>query len=417
MNSNHDIAEQNNKGKENIDLDLINSNDNESSNKLKNFKNFITYYDKLRLKKNIILKISNQLINGRKIITQENSQDLDLLQMIDILNYLDKSFCAHFYNDNNNLEGINNNTIKSINNNDFYYQQEFNMIKNIYSKISKDYDINFIESLEVINKNFMNISNKQINLNLNTTNNKYNSNYYYIYNILYDFFILILILNKNDINNKQIKFLSPVDRIFLCEESKEQKLICDILTNYLDFISIINKENICPELKSIYYIISLYTKIKILKKKAKSGCNCIGCECCKKQEENNSYIFDSNFNKDAKNDFNIKNNICLSQQDFCKIILKKDFIINQLESKIEMLNGNNNNENTFRELEEENEINKKEIEDMKKMYDLEFELMASAVYGLGINLFFNKEQQHNEQMSSSSSWLNKQKDYIMEQNE
>jgi hypothetical protein len=76
--------------------------------------------------------------------------------------------------------------------------------------------------------------------------------------------------------------------------------------------------------------------------------------------------------------------------------LKKDFIINQLESKIEMLNGNNNNENTFRELEEENEINKKEIEDMKKMYDLEFELMASAVYGLGINLFFNKEQQHNE---------------------
>ena len=43
-------------------------------------------------------------------------------------------------------------------------------------------------------------------------------------------------------------------------------------------------------------------------------------------------------------------------------------------------------------MEEENEINKKEIEDMKKMYDLEFELMASAVYGLGINLFFNKYQ-------------------------
>jgi hypothetical protein len=369
------------------------------------------------LKKNIILKISNQLINGRKIITQENSQDLDLLQMIDILNYLDKSFCAHFYNDNNNLEAINNNMIKSTNNNDFYYQQEFSMIKNIYSKISKDYDINFIESLEVINKNFINISNKQINLNLNSTNNKYNSNYYNIYNILYDFFILILILNKNDINNKQIKYLSPVDRIFLCEESKEQKLICNILTNYLDIISIINKENVCPELKSIYYIISLYTKIKILKKKAKSGCNCIGCECCKKQEDNNLYIFDSSFNKDAKYDDNIKNNICFSQQDFCKIILKKDFIINQLESKIEMLNGNNNNENTFRELEEENELNKKEIEDMKRMYDLEFELMASAVYGLGINLFFNKEQQHNEQMNSSSSWLNRQKEYIMELNE
>jgi len=416
MNSNDETSELNKKGKLNIDLDLINSSDKESNNKLKNFKNFITNHDKLRLKRNIILKISNQLINGRKIIIQENLQDLDLLQMIDILNYLDKSFSCHFYNDNNNLEVKNDNMIKSNNNNDFYYQQEFNMIKNIYSKISNDYDINFIESLEVINKNFINVSNKQINLNLNTANNKYNSNYYYIYNKLYDFFILILILNKNDINNKQIKYLSPVDRVFLCEESKEQKLICDIITNYLDIISIINKENICPELKSLYYIISLYTKIKILKKKAKSGCNCVGCECCKKQEENNLYIFDSN-NNDSKTDDNIKNNICLSQQDFCKIILKKDFIINQLESKIEMLNGNNNNENTFRELEEENEINKKEIEEMKKMYDLEFELMASAVYGLGINLFFNKEQQHNEQKSSSSSWLNRQKDYIMEQNE
>jgi len=417
MNSNHDMAEQSKKGKLNIDLDLINSNDNENANKLNNFKNFIANHDKLRMKRNIIIKISNQLINGRKNITLENSQDLDLLQMIDILNYLDKSFSFHFYNDNNNLEFLNNNMIKSNNNNDFYFQQEFNMIKNIYSKISKDYDINLIEPLEVINRNFINISNKQINLNLNSTNNKYNSNYYYIYNILYDFFILILILNKNDFNNKQIKYLSPVDRIFLCEESKEQKLICDILTNYLDIISIINKENICPELKSIYYIISLFTKIKILKKKAESGCNCIGCDCCKKQETNNLYINDSNFNKDSKNDSNIKNKICLSQQDFCKIILKKDFIINQLESKIEILSGNNNNENTFRELEEENETNKKEIEDMKKMYDLEFELMASAVYGLGINLFFNKEQQHNEQMSSSSSWLNRQKDYIMEQNE
>ena len=46
------------------------------------------------------------------------------------------------------------------------------------------------------------------------------------------------------------------------------------------------------------------------------------------------------------------------------------------------------------------------------MYDVEFELMASAVYGLGINLFFNKEQQHNEQIVGNSSWLTRQKDYI-----
>ena len=53
------------------------------------------------------------------------------------------------------------------------------------------------------------------------------------------------------------------------------------------------------------------------------------------------------------------------KQDYCKIILKKDYIISQLEAKIESLNrntntNNTNNENTFRELEEENEMNKKE---------------------------------------------------------
>ena len=88
-----------------------------------------------------------------------------------------------------------------------------------------------------------------------------------------------------------------------------------------------------------------------------------------------------------------------------------------METKIENFNRPTNNENTFRDLEDENEINKKEIEDMKKMYDLEFELMASAVYGLGINLFFNKEQQHNEQINNNSSWLSRQKDYIMDLNE
>ena len=44
--------------------------------------------------------------------------------------------------------------------------------------------------------------------------------------------------------------------------------------------------------------------------------------------------------------------------------------------------------------------------------NVEFELMASAVYGLGINVFFNKEQQHNEQMINNSSWLSRQKDYV-----
>ena len=85
-----------------------------------------------------------------------------------------------------------------------------------------------------------------------------------------------------------------------------------------------------------------------------------------------------------------------------------------MEEKIENLKKNENNSQILNDLEKENENNKKEIEDMKRMHDMEFELMASAVYGLGINLFFNKEQQINEQINKSSSWLTRQKDYIME---
>ena len=201
--------------------------------------------------------------------------------------------------------------------------------------------------------------------------------------------------------------------LFLCENEKEQKLICKILETYLDLNSYIKKENISQELKSIYNIISLYTKINILKRKIKSNNN----YNTDKNDENNSYSNDSN--SDIKSyEINYENNnyYNLSPQDFCKIILKKDYIISQLEAKIENLNRNTN-ENTFRDLEEENEINKKEIEELKKMYDLEFELMASAVYGLGINLFFNKEQQLNEQIVNNSSWISRQKDYIMELNE
>ena len=210
---------------------------------------------------------------------------------------------------------------------------------------------------------------------------------------------MILILNKNDINNKDIKYFSPADKIFLCDDQNEQKLICNILNNYLNMNLISRKNDVAQELKTIYNIVSLYTKIDTLEK-----------------------IKSQNPIKE-ENELKEKNNINkLNEQDFCNIILKKDHIINQLETKIENLNrntntNNTNNENTFRELEEENEMNKKEIEDMKRLYDVEFELMASAVYGLGINLFFNKEQQHNKQIINNSSWLSTQKEYVTDMKE
>ena len=405
MNSNKEINDSSkNESIKNIEVNYINENI-----KTQNFHNILSNNEKLRIKKNIILKISNQLINNQINLIQNNSNNLGFLQIIDALNILDKSFSSYYFkNKKSGCISANTNT----GNNDIYYQKELNIVNNIHSKIIKDYNITFNESIEVINQKFVDISNKQAK---SKSQNKYNNNYYYIYNIFYDFIILFLTLNKNDLNNKERNFLSPVDRIFACEDQKEQKLICKILNNYLDINSFINKDNIYQELKSIYYVISLFTKINILKRKIKS--NNIICTN-KKNEENNNYLNDSN-NEIKIDEINLKNNYYynLSQEDFCKIILKKDYIINQLETKIENFNRPTNNENTFRDLEDENEINKKEIEDMKKMYDLEFELMASAVYGLGINLFFNKEQQHNEQINNNSSWLSRQKDYIMDLNE
>ena len=297
---------------------------------MQNLKNLISNNEKFTLKKNIIIKISNQLINNRINLIQDNSDDnLDLLQIIDILNKLDNSFSSFSFNEiNSNDININNENIPVNNPEEFYYQLEFKIIQNIFSKISKYYNINFNESIEVVNKNFIKISNKQIN---SKSKNKYNSNYYYIYNILYDYIILFLILNKNDINNKEIKYYSPVDRLFLCESKKEQKLICNILNTYLDFNAYINKENIFQELKSIYYVISLFTNLNILKRKLKSNNNNINNDNIKDDENNNNTNYFYELNNEMKNEDNkVYNN--LNYQDFCKIILKKDYIINQLEA-------------------------------------------------------------------------------------
>ena len=409
MSSIQELKEQNNNENENKEKEVKNNINNDLKNQ--NYKNIISNIDKFRLKTNIILKISNHLINNRINFKEDDCNDLDFLQMIDILNNIDKSFSRYSFENNKYIEDNANNNNKNLNNKDFYYQQEFNIIQNIYTKIKNDYNINFNESLERIKSKFINISNKQMNSNSQNKYNNNSNNYYYIYNILYDFIILLLILSKNDINNKEIKLLSPVDRIFLCENNSEQKFICNLLKTYLDMASYINEENNCQELKSIYFIIELFSQINILKRKIKSN-NYNN----KEEEESNIYLEGIN-NEIKSDDTNYKNYNYLNHQDFYKIILKKDFIISQLEAKFENLNRNTNNENTFRDLEEENEINKKEIEEMKRKYDLEFELMASAVYGLGINLFFNKEQQLNEQLNNNSSWLSRQKDYIMEINE
>ena len=234
-------------------------------------------------------------------------------------------------------------------------QLRLKMITDIRNDILKNYILTFK----------LNIYNLYENIEKNTK---------IINELFYDYLIIFLILKTGG----KIKY-SPVDRIFIFGES-EQDIICKILNNHVD-IDI----KLCNELKTLYYMLSMQKKVK-------------------DYEEKNEKMKEGGEKKNWK----------LSEEDYCRIILKKDFVIKQLEDKIENLKKNENNSQILNDLEKENENNKKEIEDMKRMHDMEFELMASAVYGLGINLFFNKEQQINEQINKSSSWLTRQKDYIME---
>ena len=220
------------------------NNEIEIDNDVLNIENFNEVQEKneiLIMKKQIIIKILKNLINTDIKFIDDNYDELDILQIMNILNYLDKSFSVDFIIPNNN------------DNSNFYYQKEFDIIKNIYTKITKDYNINLNESLDSLYLNFSRNSDSKIQNN--------NNSYYYIYDILYEFIILILILNKSDINNKDIKYLSPVDKIFICGDPQEQKIIFQILSKYLNLNQIIQREDVPQELKSIYHVVSLYTKI------------------------------------------------------------------------------------------------------------------------------------------------------------
>ena len=377
-----------------MDKNIGISNDDDNSKRLSNSKENFSNKEQdkrnnknqLNFKINIINKLLKNLINHDNNIQLNEGNNLKLLKIIDILSLLDKSFSSYYFNN-----------INKKNDSEFYFQQEYSIIKNIYNKIININNLNFNDSLEVIYNNIQKASKKQEN-----AKNIKNNGYYYTYNILYDYIILILIFNNNE---KELKKLSFADKIFLCDNHKEQKFICKIIQTYLNFDFDENIIKLPPEIKSVYYILSLFNKVSLLKKKIKNN-------------ENNNENTKEKECLTSKKEFN---DYKLNEQNYCQIILKKDYIIKQLRTQIENVNWQKENENIendniIKDLEEEIEFYKKENEDLKKMYDLEFELMSSAVYGLGIHLFFNKEQQHNEKNINNSSWLTKQKKYLMESN-
>ena len=240
----------------------------------------------------------------------------------------------------------------------------------------------------------------------------------YLYSILFDFLLLYIIFEE--------KTKNEIEKIFYLD-NKQQYYLCQKIVEY------INLDN-----SPIKKILGLHTRINILENKVKNfiekekklndQINKLEIELKNKElntqiqyNENSSINISENIQskkfsinderknsedilKDLKDLSIIKNsNIKLDEQEYCQIILKKDYIISQLQSQLENFeeikqsvneneNEENENEQILADLEEEIEFYKKENDDYKKKYEFEFELVASALYNTGVQFLMFKEQ-------------------------
>ena len=235
----------------------------------------------------------------------------------------------------------------------------------------------------------------------------------YLYSILFDFLLLYIIFEE--------KTKNEIEKIFYLD-NKQQYYLCQKIVEY------INLDN-----SPIKKILGLHTRINILENKVKNfiekekklndQINKLEIELKNKElntqiqyNENSSINISENIHskkfsinderknsedilKDLKDLSIIKNsNIKLDEQEYCQIILKKDYIISQLQSQLENFEeikqsvNENENEQILADLEEEIEFYKKENDDYKKKYEFEFELVASALYNTGVQFLMFKEQ-------------------------
>lgn len=125
-----------------------------------------------------------------------------------------------------------------------------------------------------------------------------------------------------------------------------------------------------------------------------------------------SKFFNGEFTTESQNGSLLRETICegfsevkgngkLTDQDYCKIILKKDYIISQLQSLLDEKSYGNNSNN------EQLEYYKATLNEMKAKHDEEFELIAGSLYNLGLNFFTYKEKVREEKMQMG--WLERQK--------
>lgn len=133
-----------------------------------------------------------------------------------------------------------------------------------------------------------------------------------------------------------------------------------------------------------------------------------------------------NSNESLRTSFDTNPKWDLSEQEYLKIILKKDAEIQQLKDLLSSSersspthrNNNNNNNNTHsnysslncNNVNEIEENYQKEIDDINRRYETEFELISSALYSIG--LCYHKLKNENDYYNNDTpSWLvrNRQK--------
>lgn len=247
-----------------------------------------------------------------------------------------------------------------------------------------------------------------------------------INSFLYNFLLLFILFVD--------KTLSPLEKLLLLEAKYQQKIYA-IINKYIDIQS-------SPPCRSIIIIFALYNKvldlereIEFLSIKEKSYIQTISnlekeLEDINKNNNKNHKLFEQGNDNEIVLDLSYlkQQNYKLNDQDYCKIISKKDFIIEQLKkllSNKEVVEKSNkvqskelNEKNIIinemkNKYEKEIKAIKKEYEDFKDRYKTEFELMASAMYNLGLN-YLKYRDETITQNKGLPSWVIREKKFMIE---
>ena len=251
-----------------------------------------------------------------------------------------------------------------------------------------------------------------------------------INSLLYNYLLLFLLFVE--------KTLSPIEKL-LNIEIKYQRKIYTVISEYIDVQS-------SPSCRPIIVLFTLYNRVLELEKKVNELSNKeetfiqtisqLENELKEKTKELDEAIqkemdTKKRNNEDIISDFDLtymKMKKSLNDQDYCKIILKKDYTISQLKKLLNNKEQRDNSNLTMSSILNEKQILfndiitkyesqikklQNELDNLKSNTKIEFELMTSAMYNLGLN-YLNYRNDTVNQREGIPSWVIKEKKFLME---